>query len=77
MPRSFSASVSSTIYRLGNRGDIELIRIGQRITRVTQFSLDRFIKTAEETVSGTMLGRRKLRKGSRAFCARQSLGLNP
>ena len=35
---------SDTIRRLGNSGELELIKIGHRTTRVTQASLDRFVK---------------------------------
>ena len=36
----------STIYRLGHRGEIEMLKVG-RSTRVTQASLDRFIENAK------------------------------
>jgi len=36
-----------TLYRLGKKGDIELIRVGERGTRVTKVSLDRYLKNAK------------------------------
>ena len=37
----------SKLYRLCKDGEIELVKIGMRGTRVTQASLDRYIKNAK------------------------------
>ena len=40
--------VSTTqIYRLARRGELDLLKIGKRSTRVTQDSLNRFIENAK------------------------------
>ena len=40
--------VSKTqLYRLARAGQIELLRVGQRSTRVTQASLDSYVKNAK------------------------------
>jgi excisionase family DNA binding protein len=44
--RFLGLSVSS-IYRLCQSGELELVKIGPRGTRVTQTSLDQYIKTAK------------------------------
>jgi excisionase family DNA binding protein len=41
----------STLYRLSKTGEIELVKIGARGTRVTQASLDRYINNAKRVVS--------------------------
>ena len=36
-----------TIYRLSNRGELHMIRVGTRGTRITQASLDAYVKNAK------------------------------
>jgi excisionase family DNA binding protein len=40
---------AQTIYRLGQRGELELIKVGAR-TRVTQASIDHYIDNAKRVV---------------------------
>ena len=40
----------SQIYRLGQSEAIELVKVGERATRVTQASLTRFVKNAKRMI---------------------------
>jgi excisionase family DNA binding protein len=40
----------STIYRLGSKHELELLKIGERGTRVTQASLDRYVANAPRMI---------------------------